>query len=409
MPTSTQIQKRALICFWEGYLGVAPSVINAIRYLAENGYQVDVVIRDAGTAFPDPPDMPVNASVIKLLAPSAKLNWLPSVPSIFGKLIRLLFLALDAWHFTTATAHLVKGRDYDLAFGIDMFGLIAVKKASNTATLRRVANWSLEMYFIKEMRNPVLLWAKMREIHISRKAHMIVIPDIGRGKLLAKENGFDESRIACVPNGPIGRPKLVNHKFLQQRLSLSSSTRLILHAGMISEGLLSLDLAQAAASWPDPYRLIFHERLSRSPEDPYLQEVLRAGAQRVSLSLEPVSYDQLDSVYASAWVGLVFYNDMMGQNFTQCAAASGKLAFYLRNCVPVVVCAQPDLKQLMDEYGCGIAINHPSGLLNAFKIIEADYDGFRKRALKCFDSRFDFRPAFESALGRLTTMKATPF
>jgi glycosyltransferase involved in cell wall biosynthesis len=257
------------------------------------------------------------------------------------------------------------------------------------------------MYFLKELKNPILFWAKLREIYISRRTQMVLIPDFERGRLLAKENGFDESRIACVPNGPMGRPKFVTPDFLQHRLSLSSNTRLVLHAGMISEGLMSLDIAQSAASWPDPYRLVFHERMSRSPYEPYLQKVVAAGANRVLLSLEPVPYDQLDSIYASAWVGLAFYNDKMGKNFTQCAAASGKLAFYLRNGVPVVVCSQPDLKQLIDQTGCGIAVDHPSELIDAFKAIEEDYDGFRKRARACFDKRFDFKPAFESALARL--------
>jgi hypothetical protein len=244
----------------------------------------------------------------------------------------------------------------------------------------------------------------MKEIHISRKVDMVILPDVGRGRLLAKENGFDENRIFCVPNGPMGRANQVNPKFLQKRFLLSTNSRLILHAGMISEGLMSMDLALAAASWPNPYHLIFHERLSRSPNEPYLQEILKAGKDRVLLSLDPVPYDELDSVYASAWVGLAFYNENMGINFTHCAAASGKLAFYLRNGVPVVVCAQLDLKKLMDETGCGIAVSDPSELINAFQRIEEDYEGYSNRARQCFDKHFDFRPAFENALRRLEVL-----
>src|SRR5262245_22612179 len=43
----TQRKGRVAIFFWEGYLSVAPSLINAIRLLVTEGYHVDVITRRA--------------------------------------------------------------------------------------------------------------------------------------------------------------------------------------------------------------------------------------------------------------------------------------------------------------------------------------------------------------------------
>ena len=43
----SQTKGYVAIFFWEGYLSVAPSLINAIHLLANEGYQVDVITRPA--------------------------------------------------------------------------------------------------------------------------------------------------------------------------------------------------------------------------------------------------------------------------------------------------------------------------------------------------------------------------
>src|SRR6266487_6546710 len=43
----TQPKGRIAIFFWEGYLSVAPSLINAIRLLVTEGYHVDIITRRA--------------------------------------------------------------------------------------------------------------------------------------------------------------------------------------------------------------------------------------------------------------------------------------------------------------------------------------------------------------------------
>jgi hypothetical protein len=174
----------------------------------------------------------------------------------------------------------------------------------------------------------------------------------------------------------------------------------VLHAGMIGDHVMSSELAKAAAGWTGPYQLVFHEGVKRANE-PYLRMIEKTGAGRVVLSLTPVPFHQVDSVFASAFIGLAFYSDSIGPNFSEIGAASGKLAFLLRNGVPVIVNALPSLKRLVDETGCGIAVANSGEVFSAIERIAKNYDRYHRSALDCFDNHFDFRPFFDKALQRL--------
>ncbi|GJH13512.1 hypothetical protein CBA19CS11_31760 [Caballeronia novacaledonica] len=398
---------RALICFWEEYIGVAPSIINAIRRLAENGYRVDVVVRDLRTDYPEAPEFPAGVKIIALQSKKRVFEDKRGRPAWIRKALNCAVLAISARDFIVGAARELRGRSYDVAFGVDLFGLMAASAVARNSTVHRLAYWSLEIYFLSTIRNPVVRWAKKREIALSRSVDLVIAQDTERGRTLALENGFTEQRIACVPNSPMGRPGRVDTSFFHRRFSLSSDIRIVLHAGMISSAVQPVALARAAASWPEPYRLLFHERQQRSPEDPFIREVAEASRNRAIMSLDPVPYDQLDSVFASAWAGVVYYADDMGPNFNQIAAASGKLAFCLRNGVPVVVRNLPSLQRMIDSTRCGVAVSQPSEILDALARIAEDYEGYRRRALSCFDDLLDFRPLFDDALERLVSNEAT--
>jgi hypothetical protein len=175
----------------------------------------------------------------------------------------------------------------------------------------------------------------------------------------------------------------------------------VLHAGLICEEFLSLEVATAARKWSDPYVLVLHEREKRDPTDEYLRAVSAAGGDRVKLSLAPVPLRELDSVFASGFVGLAMYSNAHGPNVADIGAASGKLAFCLRNGVPVIVSALPGLTELVTTTGCGLAVEAPSEIWNSILEISEDYDAYRSRAFQAFEERLDFRAMFDAAFGQL--------
>jgi glycosyltransferase involved in cell wall biosynthesis len=393
--------KKALICFFDAYLGVAPSVVSTILQLVERGYQVDVILREISADFGAPPPLPKAVRVLRLSAPSNRLGWLKTLRGRAGKFANKALPAIDMLHFTLGAGKAALGRRYHAVFGIDMFGLIAAYCATKTANAGHLVYWSLEIHFLDELIDPVTRVAKQLENRISHKADLIVVQDDVRAAALAKATGVSMNRMIAVPNAPLGRPGKVEPEFLHSALNLRPETRIVLHAGMICDEAMSLDLARAAAKWREPYKLVFHERRRRDPAEPYLQALLESGAGRLALSLTPQPLDRVDSVFASAFVGLAFYSDAFGPNFSQIGTASGKLAFFLRNGVPVVVNSLPGLARLVDKTRCGIAVAAADDVFSAVERIAEDYEGFRRRARACFDGHFDFRPFFDDALQRL--------
>ena len=88
---------------------------------------------------------------------------------------------------------------------------------------------------------------------------------------------------------------------------------------------------------------MFHTPFKRLPSDPYLRSLQAAGGNRVFLSLAPVPFDMVDIVYAAARIGLVSFSPV-DSNFATTLMSSGKLRYYLRNGLPVVIlaaCAPP--------------------------------------------------------------------
>jgi glycosyltransferase involved in cell wall biosynthesis len=167
---------------------------------------------------------------------------------------------------------------------------------------------------------------------------------------------------------------------------------------MICPNTLSLELAQAAADWPSAAVLVFHERERRRPEEPYLREIEKASHGRALLSLEPVAYDELDRLAASAHVGIILYQEELGPNFALMAGASGKMGQYLRCGLPVVALALRGLEDVVRNYRCGVCVSSPSEIGAALETIRGDYALYRANAFKCYEEVYEFGRHFEAVV-----------
>jgi glycosyltransferase involved in cell wall biosynthesis len=173
-------------------------------------------------------------------------------------------------------------------------------------------------------------------------------------------------------------------------LGISPEKRIVLHLGMMGPEVLSTEIAAVSRCWPEEWVLVFHERFSRSLDDPVVKEVLNSGGDRVFLSLEPVDLDDLPKVVASADVGLVFYNPAMGPNYAVITGASGKLAYYLQAGVPVICLDLPGFDELMTDGQCGVCVPSPAAIGSALEVLTTRLPEFGEAARRCFDERYAF-------------------
>jgi hypothetical protein len=287
-----------------------------------------------------------------------------------------------------------------------MLGL-AVAGMLGNARGTPVVYWSLEITFLRDLHDPVSRSLKRLERKWSRKAVATLIQDRCRAASLAAENGIPAEKFLIVPNSPAGPSTRQKSAFLRTKFALPDDSFIILHTGMLSPEVLSLEIASDAARWPDGWRLIFHERARRSIKEPYVEAVAKAGQGRVLLSLDPVPYDELHKVVASGYIGLVFYRTELGPNYAL-AGSSGKLGSYLRHGLPVVCLALPGLTEVIQQFRCGICVSDVTGIAPAIRKIRDDYATFCMNATKCYDEMYEFDRHFAVVSDRIEQLCRTP-
>ena len=401
------INGRIAIFFWEGYLGVAPSLINGIRLLAAAGYQVRVITRSTPEKYAESPNFPVSVDILVCHPVSGRIKRLLHGKRFLWRFDEFfekgLYELMDHIQFALFGLWRILRHKYVCFIGVDMSGIVIGKLLGRVKKVP-VIYWSLEIRFLSEFKDSFLRRMKCLEKQCSRGSIFIIIQDLWRADALASENKLDTSKIMIVPNGPCGPPITARSDFLQRRFQISPSELLILHLGMICPEVFSFELAEVAGSWREGTKLIFHDREKRDRTDPYLRDIEEVGQGRVLLSLDPVPYDDLDTIVSSAHIGVVLYQTQKGPNFGLMAGASGKLGHYLRCGLPVIVLDLPGLGELITKYQCGIPVKNLAETEQAIRKIEGQYETYRANAFRCYTEVYEFGAHFRQALEKIDAL-----
>lgn len=390
--------RRVAIVFWDGHLSVAPSLLSAMQVLADAGFEVDVFIRDWGWILAPVGRLPPGVRIVesglvrRLCFPNSKRV----APFRLGVMLALpIFLA---------SALRESGRHrYAAVFGVDPLGGFCGRWMA--AKLRvPFYYWSLELFASPDtLRTRILSFLQRRACEA---AAGILVQDRRRADALLRGTAASHEKILLVPNGPAGPPSLRRSDFLQAKFDIPEGLRIVLHAGMLDDCVLSLRLAESVRAWPGSYCLVLHANQTIPPSNRHVQKIRAVADQRVFLSLDPVPATDVDEVIASATIGLATYEKDLGTNWDLMAAASGKLASYLRNGVPVICTDQTGMRELMERYHCGVAIASVDEIPEALDRISRDYAAFREGAVECYLNEYEFSTHFAPVLDALTPTRA---
>jgi glycosyltransferase involved in cell wall biosynthesis len=203
---------------------------------------------------------------------------------------------------------------------------------------------------------------------------------------------------------------LPEENFFRQKFGLSVDRYpcLVATVGMASYDVFAKELAGATKGVPE-FAFIFHERSRRTEDEPEIATIRSLNPDNLFLSLEPIANERLAELYSAVDIGIVYYRPYH-ENNAQIAFASGKLAFYLRHGVPVVINNLPSLVRLNERYGFGCVISRPGDpaeLSAALKTIVASYDEFSRNARRCFLEELEFSRRSEPLLEFLAGIRST--
>jgi hypothetical protein len=406
---------RAMIFFFDGWLSVSSSVLGAARELQNAGYTVEIffthpIIDILPPELPDgvilhehfPRTRAMLAPIIEFLRHRRmkKLSHGGANDTVRQTNMRLRAIAkgirefLEIPQFALFCRRRIRHAP-DLAVAVDMNSLAAMDWILPRTT--PFVYWGLEVTMLDEIHEPFTRWMKRHELKRLNQARAVINQGPVRRALLEKDLKKPITRYVAIPNSPSQpMPDDLRDDYFSSRFSIPENSWIVLHSGFISSSLLSLEIAQTVEFWPEDFTLVFHERQQRDPQEPYIQAVAKAGGDRTFFSLNPVPLADVDRIYAGADIGLVCY-EVAELNKTLAWASSGKLPYYLRHGMPVII-VTPDCPSLITEWHCGVWVTDVRQIGDALVAIAGDYARYSMGARQAYETIYDFAKGFQRLL-----------
>lgn len=407
--------------FYEGYVDRAPTIVNLAKSLNESGYLVTVyatqdVWASKGEQVSDPEKIGDKTNIIYF----RRASDIPLVEAMLkvrlGSLVRVIELLYYAWQFFAYIGENNKFKDLKN----DVINIGVDKNGSILALIKSYWHRQKFIYLSLELIHPKTLgkltWitgiVNNLERLAYRNAEAVVIQDEDRFKTLCEYNQYQHPKVFYLPNSPSSSKSLPSsppdQNYFRELFNLSEEQLpyIILQAGQISDEVCAKSLAKTFNSINDKYALVFHSSEKRKSDDTYIKSLREVNSKNLLLSLEPVPYEQINRVFASATIGLAFYRGI-DSNYAQISMASGKLPEYLKQGKPVLVNNIESLVKLNEKYQFGVVVNdisNPSEMEAAIETILRNYTSYSDNAITCFEKEFDFAKKIEPVLSFMAAL-----
>lgn len=293
--------------------------------------------------------------------------------------------------------------------GAERLGLIAATLVSYKCSLNRsvpIIYYSLELILPGDDPSIGGRVLNALEREISRSLFTIVIQDKNRAQYLMRDHGVREEQFVYIPVSGLRERYEQKNDYFRRKFGIDEEKKIVLQAGSIKPGMMSLELAQAAQEWDDDTVLVLHTFNAELIDAEYLHQIKQlTKAKKVYLDLQAVSWDELPLLLSSADVGLAFYWNRT-HNYVEIGNSSNKLVQYLQVGLPVVTIDFPTLKEVVERFKCGECVKEPREIKAALRTIFTDYSWYRSNAFTCYDEKYKFKNYFNSLLMRIHELEA---
>jgi glycosyltransferase involved in cell wall biosynthesis len=277
--------------------------------------------------------------------------------------------------------------EYDFVFCVDATGAFSFSRSALKGKLVYVSLEVLELSC--DSPRPYYKIIKAAEVDfLKRNDVSVLIQDKYRKAYFEQTLGYRLSKVHYLPNTVRKENSTIKKgHYFHDIFQLDKSSKIVLTAGMISEPVCSLEIAEVIGSSHSEtnYTVVFHERLESKQNSSYHEKIRRAGKGKVLLSLKPVPFDELPKIFSSADIGMAIYSENAGDNYSIIGSASGKLFQYLKYGLPVIVNNLPGLSDLVKKYEFGIVIESLTEIPGAIEKIFHDYETYSSNAKRAFE------------------------
>ena len=372
-------EKRVGIFVYYEWLSLAPSILSAIRVLAENGYAVDVFHLYDGSLGQFNPE-------------SERVTSIP-VRSRGLDIVTLITFFIVSFKRT-------RKKDYQFFMGADQEGIIV---SGILSKIKKVPNvyYSLEILtkgdIVKErgFTRALLSMRRLLERYFAKRADSTIVQDKYRAEVLIQDLGIKRERIFLVPNSyDVDPQKMKDIPDLD--FPIPQDKKVMVYAGSIIPEMAIEELIHSIPYWPEHTLLILHTPY----QTPYEKEIrgLITNSnleERVIFSQRELSFEQLLSLFRKAHIGISLYR-FDSKSFE--LATSGKLSFYLMAGLPIISSRIPYVEDLISKYNCGICVDTPKEVGEAVTKILGSYAIYSENTKKCYEEELRFSSHFKKFL-----------
>jgi hypothetical protein len=415
------------IIFWEGHLDTSPSIINLIRLLLKNNFQVTCFLKanlhSKALDFKDEQylrlvEFPDVFSVKKIFHINQSKDKIgnevignevkgKSSNNITKRIKTELKIVLQYLNFILHGYRIFKDNNWNYFFCIDgrslVLGYFIKLFVSRNIP---IIYYSLEIITESEYPSYVNKFIKKLERRINRKSVLTITQDIYRLKYLEQINNiqFNKNNHAIIPNGIIGFSEVAANNYFNDKFNLNESDVIILAAGGFARWNQVREIAKSSFTWNTNLKLIFHVTKKPTSEDILLREVMENSGGKAFISDEFVPFYDLPKIIKSADIGLALYDKNRGGNIFNIVGASGKMILYLYSGLPVIAFEYfPGFKELFSKYPVGVLINNEFEIEAAVGDIMKQYEYYSLNCIECFKNEFEYEKSFDQMLLKLVS------
>lgn len=248
----------------------------------------------------------------------------------------------------------------------------------------------------KASRRPVAFMSDELLVHEKRMNHkpswpmhtaFTIVPDLCRWGHLRDQYGFPAcSKVYELPNAPRKAGNPADIAAFRSAWGVGKGELCLLSIGGISD---RYGVGRFFAAIPDAttkVKVVVHDRVTRDDSYKAMARLLEQGNPRLHFSLSTVEYDLVPSLAGAGDIGIALYDGGQGPWTALMGKASGKIAYFLANGVPVIHEDFDNLRYIT-EAGAGIGVHDPASITAALTKIVEDLPGYRTRARALFDAR----------------------
>ena len=279
------------------------------------------------------------------------------------------------------TLSFVLTRRVDYLMGGDAIGNIIASKISRLLVKKHIF-FMLEYPQIITEKVQCLTRLQRLENKSLEKSDIIITHDKWHKQFLLTHFNLN-NKILLLPNSSFTPEIYMESNFLQKRLGVQGQ-KIVLHSGGFGKWFKCKELADYTYNWDKNVKLVFHVS-HRVEDDKYFEEVYESDYRgKVLFSLNPVSTYELDSLVASADVGIALYSEKeLGYRATYMGLAAGKIGNYLKCGVPIIATKLLSLSYI-ETYQCGILVEKEKDIASAINKILSNRDMYSKNAHRCY-------------------------